>query len=135
MRRGTFYTVLAVLGAVAGYISNDFSKLPCLQNAASWYCGVLMMSDHFYLQPGPDPDAHRIALEMAGAVFTPLPADAGPDTFPRVTMSSAAIIPWVISVRFERERGDGERDAFTAHYLGVFGLAVSVGDSFELPTS
>jgi hypothetical protein len=134
MKRGMFYIILAVLGTLAGYISNDFSKLPCLHNASRWYCGVLMMSDHFYLQPDSDQDAHRLALDMAGAVYTPLPADAGPDAFPRVTMSTAAVIPWVISVRFERERGDGQHDSFTAHYLGLFGLPLSIGDSFELPT-
>jgi hypothetical protein len=129
-----FYLVLAGVLSAAGYVSNATTRPAYLLNATEWYAAVLMARQPFYLRLGPGQEMERAALDAVGAPYTLLTDDAGPDAYPRVTVTSSAPLPFIASVRFERERDALTHDAFTAHYLCVFGVVLSVGDSFELPT-
>jgi hypothetical protein len=126
-----FYAILAVVLAAAGYISNALSRAACQENAAFWFSHVLLAGQPYYVQLGPGQEGERRALDAAGVRYTPLGPDPDPEAYPRVTVATAAQIPFLVSVRFDWERGDRLRQGFTGHYLCVFGLVFSVGDSFD----
>ncbi len=127
-----FRVLAAVVIAVAGWVSNAVSRPACLRNAAFWHTHVLSASGPFYLQLGSDPAIEQAAFDSIQAPYQLLPADAGANTYPRVHVADHAPIPWVTSVTIVYERSPGLEYTFTAHYVCVFGLVFSAGDSFSL---
>jgi hypothetical protein len=130
------YILLAVGLVAAGYVSNALSRSACQENAAFWFSHVLLAGNPFHLRLDADQEGERRALDAVGARYTLLGADPGPDAYPRVNGTTDSQIPFMVSVRFQTEHGARQqvgcnRTGFTAHYLCVFGLIFSLGDSFD----
>lgn len=128
-----YHKVLCILSAVAlGYVSNAYSQAACLENAVFWYSQVLMSGKPYFVELESDQEHIRHALETVRAPYRVLPSPPPPEAYPRVKILTSSWIPFVLSEHFYAE-ADGTRHAkFTAHYLGLFGIALSVGDSFDI---
>lgn len=127
--------ILFLLSVVAlGYVSNAYSQAACLENAVFWYSQVMMSGQPYFVDLKSDQDHIRQALDNVRAPYIILPSPPDPEAYPRVKIHTSSWIPFVLSEHFYAE-GDAIRHAkFTAHYLGLFGIALSVGDSFETPS-
>lgn len=119
---------------VLGYVSNVSSQSACLEDAVFWYSQVMMSGQPYYVVLKADQEHIRHALDTVKASYTVLRSPSDPDAYPRVSIDTTSWLPFLISEHFYFE-GDETRGAeFTAHYLGLFGLALSVGDSFNIPS-
>jgi hypothetical protein len=125
---------IIVPAVVLGYASNAMSQTACLENAAFWYSHVMLSSQPYYvkLQPGQEhiPDV----LDQVGAPYTLLTPASEMTAYPQVRIRTNAWIPFVISERFDAAADATKRVSFTAHYLAIFGIPLSMGDSFDIPT-
>jgi hypothetical protein len=126
---------IIVPAVVLGYASNAMSQTACLENAAFWYSHVMLSSQPYYvkLQPGQEhiPDV----FDQVGAPYTLLTPASEMMAYPQVRIRTNAWIPFVISERFDAAADAIKRVSFTAHYLAIFGIPLSMGDSFDIPTS
>jgi hypothetical protein len=84
------------------------------------------------LKPGQEHIRH--ALDTVKAPYTVLPSPPDPDAYPRVRIHITSWVPFLISEHFYSEGDETRRAEFTAHYLGLCGMALSVGDSFDIPS-
>ena len=127
--------ILLILVAMGlGYASNVFSQSACLENAAFWYSQVMMSGQPYYVVLKPGQEHIRQALDAVAAPYTVLPSPPDPEAYPRVSIHTTSWIPFLISEHFYSEGDETRRAEFTAHYLGLFGMALSVGDSFDIPS-
>ncbi|MDH3504301.1 MAG: hypothetical protein OEZ41_12690 [Nitrospirota bacterium] len=126
--------LLLVVVAVFGYVSNAFSQAACLENAVFWYSQVMMSGQPYYVVLKPGQEQIRHALDTVKAPYTVLPSPPDPDAYPRVRIYTTSWVPFLISEHFYSEGDETRRAEFTAHYLGLFGMALSVGDSFDIPS-
>lgn len=84
------------------------------------------------LKPG---HAHlRRALDKVEAAYTIVSADTETLAYPRVTIRTNSWFPFVISEHFYIESEAVRRIEFTSHCPGIFGIALPVGDSFDIPS-
>lgn len=120
--------VLLVVVAV-GYVS---SQAACLENATFWYSHVMMLSQPFFLKLEPGQDHVRRALDTVDAPYTVWRSDSDQEAYPRVVITTSFWFPFFVSEQFHTEGDASRRVVFTAHYLGLFGFALSVGDSVEI---
>ena len=127
------YLGIIVLGVVLGYGSNAMSQAACLENAAFWYSHVMMSSQPYYVKIGPGQEHIPEVLEQVGAPYTLLTPEFEKTAFPQVRIHTNAWIPFVISEQFEAAADATKRVSFTAHYLVMFGIPLSMGDSFDIP--
>lgn len=120
--------------AVLGYTSNIVGQSACLENAIFWYSQVMMSGNPYYveLQPGQEPILQ--ALDNVGAPYTLLSSASDPHAYPRVRIQTASWVPFIISEHFSSQGDESRRVDFTAHYFSCFGLALSIGDSFDIPS-
>ncbi|MDH4194610.1 MAG: hypothetical protein OEV70_10740 [Nitrospirota bacterium] len=127
--------ILLILVAMGlGYASNVFSQAACLENAAFWYSQVMMSGQPYYVVLKPGQEHIQQALDAVAAPYTVLLSPPDTDAYPRVSIHTTSWIPFLISEHFYFEGDETRRAKFTAHYLGFFGMALSVGDSFALPS-
>lgn len=127
--------ILFILVAVSlGYVSNVFSQKACLENAVFWYSQVMMSGQPYYVVLKPGQEHIQQALDAVAAPYTVLPSPSDPAAYPRVKIHTTSWIPFFISEHFYSEGDVSRRAEFTAHYLGLFGMALSVGDSFDIPS-
>lgn len=126
--------LLLVVVAVFGYVSNAFSQAACLENAVFWYSQVMMSGQPYYVVLKPGQEHIRHALDTVKAPYTVLPSPPDPDAYPRVRIHITSWVPFLISEHFYSEGDETRRAEFTAHYLGLCGMALSVGDSFDIPS-
>ena len=130
-----YHKILFILSAVAlGYVSNAYSQAACLENAVFWYSQVMMSGKPYFVELQSDEDHIRQALDHVRAPYTVLSSPPGPGTYPRVKIHTSSWVPFVLSEHFYAEADETRRAKFTAYYLGLFGLALSVGDSFDIPS-
>lgn len=54
--------------------------------------------------------------------------------YPQVRIRTNAWVPFVISERFDAAADATKRASFTAHYIAMFGIPLSLGDSVDMPT-
>lgn len=91
-----------------------------------------MAGQPYFVELKSDQDHIRQALHNVSASYTPLPSPSDSEAYPRVKIHTSSWIPFLLSEHFYSE-GDATRHAkFTVHYLGLFGIALSVGDSFDI---
>ena len=127
-----YHKILLILSAVAlGYVSNAYSQAACLENAVFWYSQVLMQGKPYFVELKSDQEHIRHALETVQVPYRVLPSPPSPEAYPRVKIHTSSWIPFVLSEHFYAEANATRHAKFTAHYLGLFGLALSVGDSFD----
>ncbi len=82
------------------------------------------------LEPGED---HvRRALETVDAPYIVLCSDSDEQAYPRVVITTSFWLLFFVSEHFPTASDDSRRVVFTAHYLGLFDFALSVGDSVEV---
>ncbi|MGP0592237.1 hypothetical protein ACTRXD_06795 [Nitrospira sp. T9] len=125
--------ILVLLVAVmAGYVSNVSSQAACLENATFWYSHVMMSSQPFFVKLEPGQDHVRRALDTVDAPYTALRSDFDQQAYPRVVITTSFWFPFIVSEHFHTEGDGARRIDFTAHYLGLFGFALSIGDSVEI---
>jgi hypothetical protein len=102
--------------------------------------GILVLARHAVqsaipceVQPGQEhiPDV----FDQVGAPYTLLTPASEMMAYPQVRIRTNAWIPFVISERFDAAADAIKRVSFTAHYLAIFGIPLSMGDSFDIPTS
>ncbi len=125
--------VLLLLEAViVGYVSNVFSQAACLENATFWYSHVMMSSSPFFVKLEPGEDHVRRALDTVDAPYIVLRFDSDEQAYPRVVITTSFWLPFFVSEHFHTASDAARRVVFTAHYLGLFGFALSVGDSVEV---
>ena len=123
--------VLLVVGMV-GYVSNVFRQGACLENATLWYSHVMMSSQPFFVKLERGQDHVRRALDAVDASYTVLRSDSDQQAYPRVVITTSFWFPFIVSEHFHTEGDAARRVVFTAHFLGLFGLALSIGDSVEI---
>lgn len=126
------FLILGVI--VLGYVSNVFSQSACLENAAFWYSQVMMSGQPYYVDLKPGQEHIQQALDAVAAPYTVLSSPPDPNAYPRVRIHTTSWLPFFISEHFASEGDETRRAEFTAHYLGIFGIALSVGDSFDIPS-
>ncbi len=125
--------ILVLLVAVmVGYVSNVSSQGTCLENATFWYSHVLMSSQPFFVKLERGQDHVRRALDTVDAPYTVLRSDSDQQAYPRVVITTSFWFPFIVSEHFHTEGDAARRVVFTAHYLGLFGFALTVGDSVEI---
>lgn len=73
-------------------------------------------------------------LDHVGAPYTLVTTATEKTAFPQVRVRTNAWVPFVISERFDAAADATKRVSFTAHYLAMFGIPLSMGDSFYIPT-
>ncbi len=127
----TILLVLAVM--ILGYVSNVVSQAACMENAVFWYSQVLMAGQPYYVELQPGQEHIRHALDKAHAPYILLSSPPDSNAYPRVRIRTSSWLPFVISEHFSSEGDATQRVEFTAHYLGLFGQAFSMGDSFDIP--
>ena len=120
---------------VLGYVSNGLSQAACLENAGFWYSHVLMSSQPFYVKLEPGQENIRHALDKVQAPYTIITSTSENKSFPQVRIRIKAWVPFIISEQFDAVMAAKKRARFTAHYLAFFGMPLSIGDSFDIPTS
>ena len=125
--------LLILVAVILGYVSNVFSQSACLENAAFWYTHVMMSGHPYYVDLKPGQEHIQQALDAVAAPYTVLPTPPDPKAYPRVRIHTTSWLPFFISEHFLSEGDESRRAEFTAHYLGIFGIALSVGDSFDIP--
>ena len=128
------YVGLIVLGVVLGYGSNAMSQTACLENAAFWYSHVMLSSQPYYVKLDPGQEHIPKVLDQVGASYTIVTPASEETAYPRVRVRTNAWIPFVISEQFDAAADATKRASFTAHYLAMFGIPLSMGDSFDIPT-
>ena len=128
------YLGIIVLAVVLGYGSNAMSQTACLENAAFWFSHVMMSSQPFYVKLESGQDHVQQALDNVQAPYTLLTSTSEKTAFPQVSIRTHAWVPFVISEQFDAAGDATKRTSFTAHYLAFFGIPLSMGDSFDIPT-
>ncbi len=123
-----------VLAIMMGYASNGMSQGACLENAAFWYSHIMMSSQPFYLKLEPGQEHIPKVLDQVGAPYTILTTSFEKTAYPQVRIRTNAWVPFFISEQFEAAGDATKRASFTAHYLALFGMPLSMGDSFDIPT-
>jgi len=126
--------VLIFIIILLGYVSNVLSQSACLENAAFWYSHVVMSGHPYYVVLQPGQEHVQRALNAVAAPYTVFPEHPDPKTYPRVSIHTTSWFPFFISEHFSLEGDETHRAKFTAHYFGFFGIALSVGDSFDIPS-
>ncbi|MGE0472829.1 MAG: hypothetical protein AB7P17_04280 [Nitrospirales bacterium] len=129
-RKFLFFVSVVALG----YVSNAYSQTACLENAIFWYSQVIMSGQPFFVELQSDQEHIRQALENVHAPYTVLSSPTASHAYPRVMIHHSSWLPFFISEHFYAEGDETRHAEFTAHYLGLFGLALSVGDSFDIPS-
>jgi len=128
------YVGLVVLGVVLGYGSNAMSQSACLEDAAFWYSHVMMSSQPYYVKLDPGQEHISDVLDQVGAPYALVTPASEETAYPQVRIRTNAWIPFVISEQFDAAADSTKRASFTAHYLAMFGIPLSMGDSFDIPT-
>ncbi|WP_342347207.1 hypothetical protein [uncultured Nitrospira sp.] len=124
--------LLLLMAVIAGYVSNVSSQAACLENATFWYSHVMMSSQPFFVKLEREQDHVRRALDTVEAPYTVWRSDPDQQAYPRVVITTSFWFPFFVSEHFHTEGDASRRVVFTAHYLGLFGFALSVGDSVEI---
>jgi len=127
-------SVIILLVIVLGYGSNALSQSACLENAAFWYAHVIMSSQPFYVKLEPGQEHIQQALDNAQAPYTLVMPTSGKTAYPQVSIHTNTWVPFLISEQFDATGDATKRTSFTAHYVTLFGIPLSMGDSFDIPT-
>jgi hypothetical protein len=125
---------IIVFAVVLGYASNALSQSACLENAAFWYSHVLMSGQPFHVKLESGQESISQALDNVQASYTVITRTSGKTVFPQVSIRTNLWIPFIISEQFDAAMDATKRATFTAHYVAFFGVPLSVGDSFDIPT-
>ncbi len=125
---------IIMLTIILGYGSNAMSQTACLENAVFWYSHVLMSSQPYYVKLEPGQEHIPEMLNRVGAPYTLVTPASEKTAYPQVRIHTRAWIPFIISERFDAAADATKHVRFTAHYLSAFGLSLSMGDSFDIPT-
>ncbi len=126
---------IAVLTLVLGYVSNGLSQTASLENAVFWYSRVLMFGQPFYVKLDPGQENIRQALDNVQAPYTVITPTTENMAYPQVSIRTNAWVPFLISEQFTGAGDASNRAIFSAHYIAFFGMALSVGDSVDIPMS
>src|SRR5580692_1133809 len=96
---------IILLIATLGWISNSISKTACLKQVGSWLCNQPIGGGFFYLlDPDNDIDV-RATLDSMGAVYDVIGSKSqGARTWPRISLKTHSLIPFLISVDYFWER-------------------------------
>jgi len=129
------YMGIIVLAVVLGYGSNAMSQTACLENAAFWYSHVMMSSQPYYVKLEPGQEHIQQALDNVQAPYTLVTPTSEKMAYPQVSIHTNAWMPFLISEQFDAAGDATKRTSFTAHYVAFFGIPLSMGDSFDIPTS
>ncbi|MDR4461720.1 MAG: hypothetical protein MRJ67_14575 [Nitrospirales bacterium] len=124
--------LVLLVAVIVGYVSNVSSQGACLENATFWYSHVMMSSQPFFVKLEPGQDHIRRALNTVDAPYTVLRSDSDQQAYPRVIITTSFWLPFFVSEHFHTSGDATRRVVFTAHYLGLFGFALSIGDSVEI---
>lgn len=127
------YIGIIALAVVLGYGSNAMSQTACLENAAFWYSHVMMSSQPYYVKLEPGQEHIPAVLDQVGAPYRLITPTSEKTAYPQVGIHTNAWIPFFISERFDAAADATNRVSFTAHYLAMFGIPLSMGDSFDIP--
>jgi len=122
-----------VLAIVLGYGSNALSQSACLENAAFWYSHVMMSSQPFYVKLEPGQEHIQQALDTVQAPYTLVTPTSERTAYPHVSIHTNAWVPFLISEQFDVAGDATKRISLTAHYVALFGMPLSMGDSFDIP--
>lgn len=125
--------LLLLVAVIVGYASNVSSQAACLENATFWYSHVMMLSQPFFVKLKPGQDHVRRALDTVDVPYTVLRSDSNQQDYPRVAITNSFWFPIFVSELFPTVGDAARRVVFTAHYLGLFGFPLSIGDSIEIP--
>jgi len=125
---------IIVLFIVLGYGSNALSQSACLENAAFWYAHVMMSSQPFYVKLEPGQEHIQQALDNVQASYMLVTPTSERTAYPQVSIHTNAWVPFLISEQFDTVGDSTKRTSFTAHYVAFFGIPLSMGDSFDIPT-
>jgi hypothetical protein len=124
---------IIVLFIVLGYGSNALSQSACLENAAFWYAHVMMSSQPFYVKLEPGQENIQQALDNVQAPYMLVTPTSEKTAYPQVSIHSNTWVPFLISEQFDAAGDATKRVSFTAHYVALFGMPLSMGDSFDIP--
>ena len=124
---------IMVFAIVLGYGSNALSQSACLENAAFWYAHVMMSSQPFYVKLEPGQENIQQALDNVQAPYMLVTPTSEKTAYPQVSIQTNAWVPFLISEQFDAAGDATKRTSFTAHYVALFGMPLSMGDSFDIP--
>jgi hypothetical protein len=118
--------VVAVLAASIGWASNAASQAACEQRVALPLAAGPLSGSPFFLDCPEHADDVAAALRTAGATVR-VPTNAS-DSFPRLTLKSHSLIPFVISVDYLWEREGEIGGGATKWFVCFFGRTSEIGE-------
>jgi hypothetical protein len=138
-RRRRLTQVLIVLPVAVmvtvGWISNATSKAACRQQVGSWLFAQPIGGRFFYLLDPDEDEEVRATFRSIGATYSVLAPDSnGPKTWPRLSMKTHSLIPFVISVDYFWEREAQIGGGATKWFFCFFGKVVEIGETNEYVT-
>ena len=125
------FAFLAVVATV-GWISNANSKALCQQQVGSWLANQPIGGRFFYLLD-PDKDEEATFKSLAAKYEVASKSD-GRHTWPRLSMKTHSLIPFLISIDYFWEREFLLGGGATKWYLCFFGKVFEIGETNEFAT-
>lgn len=120
--------------ALLGWLSNAFSTTVCQQRVGKWLFVDVVGERPFFLVNAQDEQASA-AFDSIGASYSSLPVDANhPSTWPRISMKSHAVIPFLVSVDYFWEREPLLGGGATKWFFCFFGLCGEIGETDRFST-
>ena len=131
------FIAIAVVAAVSivGWLSNANSKAYCRQQVGSWLFTQPIGGNFFYLLDRDEDEEVRAMFRSMGAEFSVLGIDSdGPKTWPRLSVKTHTLIPFIISVDYFWEREPEIGGGATRWFLCFFGRVLEIGETSRYST-
>ena len=128
---------LAILlgAAIVGWLSNATSIVACQQQVGSWLWNQPVAGRFFYLLDPSEDGVVRETFTSLGAEYTPLASHSNdPKTWPRLSMKTRWLIPFLISVDYFWEREAEIGGGGTKWFICLFGRVVPLEATNEYAT-
>ena len=111
------------------------SKASCQQQVGSWLFTEPIRGRFFHLLDLDDDEDVRGTFKSIGARFSVLNVDSDdPKTWPRLSMDTNCLTPFVVSVDYFWEREAETGGGATKWFLCLFGKIVEIGESNQYST-
>jgi hypothetical protein len=119
-----------VMIAIVGWISSAVSKPSCQQQVGSWLFAHPIGGRCFYLLDADGDKNVRATFESIGATYSVVaPNTDDPRAWPRLSMKTHAVIPFLVSVDYFWEREAEIGAGATRWFFCLFGTAVEIGET------
>ena len=136
MTRSRLFIALAAVAVMAtvGWISNANSKAFCRQQVGSWLFAQPIGGRVFYLLDPDEDEEMRATFRSIGATYSVASDPNDPKAWPRLSMKTHSLIPFVISVDYFWEREALIGGGGTKWFFCLFGKIVEIGETNEYST-